>query len=145
MKNTLIDIGEGLIFGVAFAVLVKVLGIDVTPVQVGILTGFAILAIAVLNAVGTKLKGGTEEPLPDRQFKYLYGENTILVQYRGSQISLLINDEMQDMAKVLVSFKELTLTGKLPSGEDVKAVCGTKGINKWSVFVGQEELKEESR
>ena len=142
MKHFLIDVGEGLVFGVAFAVLIRLLGIDVTPAQMGILAGFAIIAIAALNAIGTRLKGGqSSEALPDKQMKYEYGDKTILVQYRGTKIMLLVNGEMQDMLNVVASFKALTLTGKLPTGEEVKAVAG-KGVNKWNVFVGQEEVQQ---
>ena len=141
MKNFLIDIGEGLVFGVAFAVLIRILGIEVTPAQMGILAGFAIIAISLLNAIGMRLKGGPDSQIPEKQLRYHYGDNVILLQYRGLKIELLVNDQIQDTIVIkLMSLKQVTLTGKLPTGEEVKAVTG-KGINKWSVFVGQEELQ----
>ena len=51
-----IDIMEGVIFGVLFVILIRILGVEVNAFQTGVLVGFSIFAVTVLNGVGTALK-----------------------------------------------------------------------------------------
>ena len=53
----IIDLVEGLIFGVLLTILIRILGIEVTAFQAGILAAFAIIVITILNSIGMALKG----------------------------------------------------------------------------------------
>jgi len=141
MKHLLIDMGEAMIFGILFAVLLGIMGIDVTHVQMGILVGFAIIVIGILNAIGLKLKGEPQTSTLEESWRYKYTDNTILLRYRGFKLELLINDEVQ-VSKNAISAATSSLTGKLPNGEEVKAVA-TNGVNSWTVTVDGEELVAE--
>jgi len=57
-------------------------------------------------------------------WKYQYGENTIEIRnWDVGGCELHVNGQMQDK-KTGISFKRRTLTGRLDSGEEIKATPG---------------------
>ena len=140
MRNHVIDAAEGAIFAILLSIVVRLLGIEVTGMQMAILTGFSIFTVMTLHTIGTRFKVPDELSAIDKKFTYQYGESTIVLQYRGAVIELLVDGQVQDSIKVLMSAKQLTLTGKLPGGEVVEAKT-VKGINKWEVSVSGAEVQ----
>jgi len=149
MKNLMIDLAEGLIFGIVLAIMLHVMGIDVTPAQLGVLAGVSIMLISILNAIGMRLKGqgvanigetAVDEFAVNRTWTYHYGDNTIEIKNTAKLCELIINGQVQDTFEGRFAFK-LSLSGKLPGGQDVTARFATK----WTVMVGDEKLSETRR
>ena len=148
MKNHLIDVGEGLIFGLLFVVVLRLLNIETDGFQLAVLVGFSIFAVSILNSIGMHLKGQgvakINEPAAsvftnNRTWTYKYGENTIEIKNTPTLCELIINGQVQDTIKGIISLS-LKLNGRLPGGEEVKAAFKTS-LATWDVTVNGEMLK----
>ena len=149
MKNTLIDLAEGLAFGLLLMLVLRLLDIETTPMQLGVLAGVSIFAVTLLNSIGMHFKGQGVAKVGDpaasafainRTWTYKYGENTILIKNTAKLCELIVNDQVQDTIKGAFAMKT-KLTGNLPSGEEISASLLVMK-NTWAVRVGNEELKE---
>jgi len=140
---------EGIVFGLIFVAMLHIMGIETTPMQLGILVGVSIFAVTILNSIGMHFKGqgvaqvGAPAASPfavNRTWTYKYGENTIEIKNTAKLCELIVNGQVQDTIKGVLSIKT-KLVGNLPSGEEVKAsLLVTKST--WAVYVGDEEVKE---
>ena len=151
MKNLIIDLAEGAIFGLLFVVMLRIMGIETTPTQLGILVGVSIFAVSILNSIGMHLKGQgvakvgetAASPLAvNRTWTYKYGENTIVIKNTASLCELIVNGQVQDTIKGAFALKP-RLAGNLPGGEEISATFkATQNI--WAVRVGSVDLREVS-
>ena len=66
------------------------------------------------------------------QWTYKYGDNTIVVKNEGA-VELLVNNEIQDKKEGIRT--KVDLSGKLKSGEDIKASLGGFWGIKCNLFV----------
>lgn len=66
------------------------------------------------------------------QWTYKYGDNTIMVKNEGA-VELLVNNEIQDKKEGIRT--KVDLSGKLKSGEDIKASLGGFWGIKCNLFV----------
>jgi len=149
MKNLMIDFAEGLIFGLLLAILVHILGIEVTGFQLGVITAFSIIAVSVLNTAGMHFKGkgvaDIGEPAAatfaiNKTWTYKHEDNIIEIRNTAKLCELIVNGQVQDSIKGVVALR-LKLSGKLHGGEEVKASFAQMQ-GKWLVLVGDEVLKE---
>jgi len=146
MKNFLVDLAEGLIFGIALAVLMRAIGIETTPVQLATIAGLSIVLISILNTIGMRIKGQGVAKIGEtvgddfavnRTWTYSYGENTIEIKNTKKLCELIINGHVQDTLEGVFALK-VRLSGKLPTGQEVTARFSTK----WTVMVDDQKLDE---
>ena len=151
MKNHLIDIAEGLIFGISLVIVLRLLNIEVTAFQIGVLASFSVLAVSLLNSIGMHLKGQgvakINEPAAavfavKKTWTFRHGENTIEIKNAATLCELIVNGHVQDSIKGIFAMS-LKLSGQLPNGDEVKASYAHTR-NRWIVRVGDVELKEVS-
>jgi len=149
MKNLMIDLAEGLIFGIVLAIVLHVVGIETTITQLSIIAAVSIILISMLNAIGMRLKGqgvakigetAVDDFAINRTWTYHYGENTIEIKNTAKLCELIINGQVQDTFAGRFALK-VSLSGKLPGGQDVTARLATK----WTVMVDNEKLSETRR
>ena len=128
---------EGLIVGISMVILLNALGIETTQTQFTIIVVTVIIVTSIASSIGRIIAKGE---LPVRyEWVYKYGENRIEVTASLTE-KLYINDKLVDTAKG-VSFKQISLNGKLDTGEEVVAtIIGGTRVN-CKLLVGNEELQ----
>ena len=136
-RKIIAPIVEGLIVGVSMIILLSILGIETTQTQFTIIVVVVILITSISNAVGRAITKG-ESPLKC-QWVYKYGENRIEVT-AGLTEKLYINDKLVDTSKG-ISLKQVSLKGRLNTGEEVAATIIGGASVKCRLLVGNEELQ----
>ena len=68
-----------------------------------------------------------------KTWKYIYGSDTIQVANRSHVAELIVNGEVQDRRRGLTV--TMPLTGKLQSGEEIKADLGGVFVMQCTLFV----------
>ena len=127
----------GLIVGISMLILLNVLGIETTQNQFTIIVVLVILISSFASAVERMIAKG-ESPIRC-EWVYKYGEDRIEVT-AGLTEKLYINDVLVDSKKG-VSFKQVSLRGKLAAGEKVMATITGGTSVKCQLVVDGVELQ----
>jgi len=108
----------------------------VTATQTIIIVVGAIISASIASTIGRWING--ESPV-FYEWVYNYGENRIAVS-AGLTEKLYINDKLADEKKV-ITFKSVELSGRLATGEEVRATITGGKTAGCELFVGNERLR----
>jgi len=138
MKSILVAILEGAIVGIAMAIAVVILDIETTTFQLSMLIIVALTITSVASAISGVIKDGKEAIF--YEWVYKYDETTTITVIVGFTERLYINDQLVDKSKK-VKLKTVELSGKLKTGEAVKAVIIGGMTAKCELLVGGKLLQ----
>ena len=137
-RKTIAPFVYGIITGISLVIILNVLGIETTLTQLTILVMVVCIIPSIAISVGRTI-AKAELPIIRCEWVYMYRENRIEVTV-GSTEKLYINDELVDTAKG-VQLKQVSLNGKLNTGEEVVATIIAGTSVKCQLLVGNEELQ----
>jgi len=137
MKKILVALLEGVIVGAILGIVLVVLDIEITAVQSMIIVLAAMSGTSAASSIGQWINTGKS---PIRyEWVYSYDGNRIEVSASLTE-KLYINDELVDENKK-IKLNKAELSGKLKSGEEVKAVIKGGVTAKCELSVGSELLQ----
>ena len=117
MKKFFVSVLEGLLVGVLMVVLLRILGIETTNFQAGMIGGGAILIVSLANSIGRMINTGKSPVYHEWVYQY---EGTRIAVSAGLKEKLYVDDVLVDEHKG-IALKSVSLTGKLKTGEAVQA------------------------
>jgi len=137
MKDILIAFLEGALVGIAMAVVIVVMGIEMTTAQMAILIAVAVFTGSIAASIGGMLKKGKDTVY----YSWVFRHGQTRFEVTAGLVERLYIDDVLVAESTKIALKAVELKGKLETGEEVRAVItGGVGI-KCELFVGDEKLQ----